>query len=732
MKEILIFSGTTEGRALSEGLASRGIPHTVFVATEYGEQMMHDDPLVTVRQGRLDEAEMEDLFRGTAESSDSGVTVYDATHPFAVEVTANIRTACEKAGCEYVRVLRDEDGSAGTVTSARGSDVRFFADAAECAEALASEEGSILLTTGSKELKSFTSVPGIAERAYARVLPSAESIGLCLNAGLNVRHIIAMHGPFSEELNRALIDQYDIKILVTKETGSAGGYPEKLKACADRGIKAFVIGRPAEIDGITVEEALAAYGSAPAAFDYEPAAPGGAETEAPEGAFSWASLDLDDDPDLIRVSLIGIGPGSPELLTKEASDRIEEADVLFGAPRMLESFSGKPSFPYYLAKDVLPVITGADGDSRYCVLFSGDSGFFSGAKKMKTGLEEGLAAAGLDYEIEILPGVSSLSLFAARLGTDYSDAALCSMHGSRDKERAAAALIGELRKRGKVFTLLSGKDDAVLLAEKLRDCGPKNASLFIGKDLSYPGEAVSMVDIASGRLIPDAAGCSDLASLPEGSYVACISAPLETGRPIFPLLGDDAFDRGKVPMTKESIRHLSVARLELSEGSVLYDIGSGTGSIAVQAASISDTIRVYAIEKKPEALELIRANAAKHRLPNVIPVKGTAPEALIDLEKPTHAFIGGSGGNLREILEVLRGKNPGMRVVLNAVSLETIAEMTAVVKEFPVSGLTIEQVQVSRSRALGNYHLMTADNPVMICTFNFAPVQSDAPESTEN
>ena len=720
MNHILIFSGTSEGRALSEGLAARGIPHTVFVATEYGELMMHDDPLVEVRQGRLDEAEMEALFRSAGAEDRSaagaevpgGLKVYDATHPFAVEVTENIRSACEKAGAEYIRILRDRAGEAGQAGA-----VRYFSSAAECAEALAEVPGNILLTTGSKELSVFAGVSGLGDRLYARVLPSADSIRLCSEAGLEGRHVIAMHGPFSKDLNKAIIDQYSIDILVTKETGSAGGYPEKLAAAAECGINAFVIGRPKDVEGISVEEALSS-------FDRKAER---AVTGASGAEFNWSSLDLEDEPGRLSISLIGIGPGSPEFLTEASASRIAEADAVFGAPRMIEGLSGKAAYPYYLAKDVLPLILKEEAarkdlsrSGRYAVLFSGDSGFFSGAKKMKAGLEEGLEKAGVDFDIEILPGISSLSLFAARLGADYSDAALFSMHGKKDAERALAALMAELKEKGKVFTLLSGKDDAVMLTERLRDFGPEGSSMFLGKDLSYPEEAVAMVDLKSGRLIPDVDGFSCLAELPAGSYVAYICAPAAVSGPLFPIIGDDEFERGKVPMTKEAVRHLSITRLKLQKDSVLYDVGSGTGSIAVQAASISDTIRVYAIEKKPEALDLIRQNAAKFRLAGVIPVEGTAPEALMDLEKPTHAFIGGSGGNLKEILETIRGKNPEARVVINAVSLETMAEMTSVVREFPIKGLSIEQIQASRSRTLGNYHLMTADNPVMICAFEFA------------
>jgi precorrin-6Y C5,15-methyltransferase (decarboxylating) len=171
-------------------------------------------------------------------------------------------------------------------------------------------------------------------------------------------------------------------------------------------------------------------------------------------------------------------------------------------------------------------------------------------------------------------------------------------------------------------------------------------------------------------------------------------------------------------MTKESVRHLSVLRLGLREGSVVYDIGSGTGSVACEIARLDPAGRVYAIEMKEEACRLIEENAANLGLKNISVIQGKAPDALRDLDRPTHAFVGGSSGNLIEILSALAETAPGIRVVINAVSLETIAEVTGVIREMKVRDLVVEQVSVSRSRELGSYHLMTAENPVMIAAFN--------------
>lgn len=186
---------------------------------------------------------------------------------------------------------------------------------------------------------------------------------------------------------------------------------------------------------------------------------------------------------------------------------------------------------------------------------------------------------------------------------------------------------------------------------------------------------------------------------------------------LVPILNDDEFIREKVPMTKASVRHLSIIKLGLREGDVVYDVGSGTGSIACEAALQSESLNVYAIEMKHEACGLISRNADKFMLRNVHVIEGRAPAAFEGLETPDCVFIGGSSGDLKDILDALSGRGQEIRVVINAVSLETMAEIQSISRSVNISGLEIEQISVSRSRELGNYHLMTAENPVLIASF---------------
>lgn len=192
---------------------------------------------------------------------------------------------------------------------------------------------------------------------------------------------------------------------------------------------------------------------------------------------------------------------------------------------------------------------------------------------------------------------------------------------------------------------------------------------------------------------------------------------------ITPGIEDEAFIRDQVPMTKEEVRCISICKLHLQKDSVVYDVGSGTGSIAVELSLCSPDMRVYAIETNPAAVELIRKNRDKFACENMKIIEAMAPEGFEALPTPTHAFIGGSKGNLREILEGLYQKNPSLRVVMNAVSMESICQMQGLLKELPVKDVEILELQVSKSRELGSYHMLQANNPVFIFAFSFTEVK---------
>ena len=224
----VVFSGTTEGRAFSKQLGALGADVLVSVATDLGAEEQGSAPGVTVRAGRLEPEEMTALLQGAD-------LCIDATHPYAVEATKNIRAAAARAGVKYRRLLRAPS------------------PLPEGARELARTEGNVLLTTGAKELGAFS--PIAPERCYPRVLPTQEGIAACEAAGVPHRNIIAMQGPFSRALNEALIQQFEIRWLVTKDGGAAGGFAEKVQAAQSTGAQLVVLRRPPE-QGQTAQEIL--------------------------------------------------------------------------------------------------------------------------------------------------------------------------------------------------------------------------------------------------------------------------------------------------------------------------------------------------------------------------------------------------------------------------------------------------------------------------------------------
>lgn len=774
----------------------------VCVATEYGEQVMEPSDYAQVRTGRLDRGQMQELF-----AKEGAELIVDATHPYAVEVTANICGAAQASGVQYVRVVREDtngyvsidhacgdgtsaaeavlqnhsnetekavprmDAEQGIAVSENESDRKLWSSSWEnlsgifvlekagdnkdskdctttseafyydsiddCICALADTDGTILLTTGSKELARFAESETLRKRLFARVLPSIESIQLCLDAGLRGKQIIAVQGPFTKNYNAALLRQYDIRHLVTKESGRAGGFAEKCQAALECGCRLHIIGRPAVEQGISVEQAIweaekvlnsSSSDAAEKVVHKEECFVVGDESlqvvtkeelnnrVSDKEKKNANEVQVPEQSAFMEIALIGIGMGNLDSLIIEAYCTIEQADILFGAERMLEfarthfQTDNKQLYPYYLAKQIIPCLEEQlkkKETIRAAILFSGDRGLYSGAARMGQALKQWSSEQGVHCRIRQLCGISSVAYFAAQIGEMYSDAAIESLHGWSGSRSREQQVIETIRTNERCFLLLSGAADVRRLGELLTEAGLGSCSIRLGYQLSYPEQQIYTLTCEE---------CGEITE--EGLYIACISNPCsEQNRPLMPTLPDSAFIRGKVPMTKSAIRTLSVSRLHLRPDSVVYDIGSGTGSVSVEIAGCSERISVYAIERKPEAVVLTRENASKHHRSNIMVIEGLAPDAFAKLPAPTHAFIGGSGGRLRDIIEALRAKNPQVRIVINAISLETISEITELMRELDVTDEEILQVQVSEARKVGGYHLMEAQNPVMIASF---------------
>ncbi len=695
MSRIAIFAGTTEGRKLSECLSAAGIDHTVCVATEYGEIVLKPHHLANVHQGRMNREEIKEFLQNGGFKA-----VVDATHPYAKEVTCNIKDAVirlEERGITipYLRLKRDiiaSDSFEGQRESGVDKEsnrivsdyVAYFETNEECAEMLKHTEGNILLTTGSKELSKYCGLESMKNRLYVRVLPGMESLSLCMEQGICGKQIIAMQGPFTTQLNEALIRQYHIAHLVTKESGVSGGYREKLEAAKRTGTRVYVIGRTEEKEGYTFAEVC-------------------------EQLEKLCGKNLRQQGQM-EIVLAGIGMGHENCMTREVSEAVAKADILFGAERLFRELHIKTCSFCYRPEQIIPYLREVQEtnllmeNKRVVVLFSGDSGFYSGCHRLYEALQQEIREKRLKATVRIMPGISSIAYLASCIGECYQDAAVYSMHG-----KEVCNLVRKLKNSPKTFLLMSGVKDVNRLGKILMEAGMTECSIVTGYRLSYDDQQIT-------NYTPQE--CCELSR--EGLYTCFVKNPYAAGRQLTHGIADTEFIRDKVPMTKEEVREVSICKLRLHDRAVVYDIGSGTGSVAVEAASLSDDIQVYAIERNVEAGSLIKKNQEKFGLQNITVIEGTAPENLSGLPVATHAFIGGSGGRLREILETLRQINPVMRVVMNAITLETVCEMKEALSLYDIEEEEIVQIQAARAKTAGNYHLMQAQNPVWICAFRFA------------
>lgn len=233
---LLIFGGTTEGRILAETLVNQGHRVTVSVATSLGAEELSGIPC-TVWEGRLEEAAMEDRVRDFD-------LVIDATHPYAEEVSRHIRKACTKTGVPLRRVLRAASREEGCIR---------VDSCKAAAEYLCGRPGNVLIATGSKALRDYGCLA--PERMYPRVLPTHEALNICEEMGIPHRNILALQGPFTLAMNVAMLEQYHISYLVTKDGGTVGGFGEKQQAAQQAGAQLILVGRPPD-SGESMEQLL--------------------------------------------------------------------------------------------------------------------------------------------------------------------------------------------------------------------------------------------------------------------------------------------------------------------------------------------------------------------------------------------------------------------------------------------------------------------------------------------
>ena len=469
----------------------------------------------------------------------------------------------------------------------------------------------------------------------------------------------------------------------------------------------------------------------------------------------------------MNITLIGTGCGTPATLTEEGKHALERADVILGAARVLNGLpdactqtgdSTREKTVEAKPRQICDLLAGYVEEGTIenaAIALSGDSGFYSGARILK---ERILERFGDFCPVEIIPGISSVQMLAARLGIPWQDWNLVSAHG------VGCDPVYEIMKGRATFFLTGGKYTADVICRELVEAGLGDLRVTVGENLSYlhedknvstdtghagsiltsdPGTKIEHVDSFSasdpdtrnGHVAsiltsdPDvkienivtgtASECaersfSDLAVLlvdtktPDGKQLIQCRRP--AGMP------DDVFARGKVPMTKMEVRCVILGKMAVSENDVVWDIGAGTGSVSVELAM--QARQVWAVERRDEAVELIRENREKFGRWNLRIVQGEAPMDLKELPDPDAVFVGGSGGHLGEILHEVWRRNENARICISATLLETLQESLAAFAEREIEP-DIVQIAVTRSEKVGGRHMMRAGNPIYVITGSY-------------
>ena len=393
------------------------------------------------------------------------------------------------------------------------------------------------------------------------------------------------------------------------------------------------------------------------------------------------------------ITLIGMGSGTPGSLTAQGLAALQGADRILGAKRLLatlpEGCTGNRQALY--KPDEILACLAAHTDEEIALVYSGDTGFYSGASQLLPMLR----AFGISCRV--LPGLSSVQLLAAAVGRPWQDWTLVSAHG------CACDPVSACMNHKTVFFLTGGAETPATLCAALTAAGLGAAHALVGENLGTPAEAIRFGlarELAEQSFAPLSVLLIEREALPSRRT---------------PGLPDDAFIRGAVPMTKQEVRAAALAKLAVTPTDTLWDVGAGTGSVSVELALAAPAGQVYAVECDPKACILIQKNREKFAAYNLTLIEGKAPEALDALPTPDAVFIGGTKGNMDAVINAVLHKNPAVRLCIAAIALETLSVAVAALTAHGLAA-EVTQIAVSRTKTAGSLHLLMANNPVFLIT----------------
>ena len=400
-----------------------------------------------------------------------------------------------------------------------------------------------------------------------------------------------------------------------------------------------------------------------------------------------------------KVTIIGAGPGNPDLLSRAALDAIDIADVVIGAHRALVGIDVPPDVvrcELVKTADIVAALTDAASWQRAVVVMTGDVGLFSGARRLVEAL-----SGDAQMDVRVIPGISSASYLAARLARPWQDWRFASAHG------VACDIVAEAERAGELFLATSGGEDPSRLSGELVQAGFGDARVTVAERLSYPDERITCATASeiAGQTFDDL----NVMLIEFAGGAASSRWPYASSG-----IPDELFIRGDVPMTKQEVRAVALAKLRLTATDTVWDVGAGTGSVSIEAALVARAGSVWAVERNAAGVRLIRENADAFGCGNVHAVPGVAPEALAKLPVPDAVFVGGSAGELPSIVEAALEKNSQVRLCVPCVTVETLTEACALLSGSRFKGFEACQVSAARAEAVGSHHLMKAQNPVFL------------------